>query len=109
MEISKNEIKEWMRKHHHSRRWLASKCKVSAETLANWFSKNGEIPDKHMQTISRLIIDNNIQKQNVVLSFSREEFHLLETWAYKHGSMLHDHLEQTLLRLAENEVPDLDI
>lgn len=109
MIVSKNEIKEWMVKNDHSRRWLANKCGVSIETLSNWFSKSGEIPEKQIHRISKLIIDNNIQKQNLVLSFSLDEFRLIEAWAYKSGALVHDHAEQALIKLARNEIPDLEV
>ena len=37
-------IKEWLRAHGKTRRWLAEQCRVSVRTVHTWFTARGNIP-----------------------------------------------------------------
>ena len=50
-----------------------------------------------MATIAKLIENNNVEKQPLVLQFSREEFEQIERAAYREGSLIHEWSEKFLI------------
>lgn len=94
MVLTKDDIKQWMQANFHTRRWLASKCGVSIQTLANWFSKNGTIPETQMAAIAKLIQTNNIQKNQIIVEFDRPELEQITAKAYQENMLVQDWIEK---------------
>lgn len=55
-------IKEWLRAHGKTRRWLAEQCRVSVRTVHTWFTARGNIPVTQYLFIDKLMSEGESWK-----------------------------------------------
>lgn len=107
MVITKDKVLQWLEEHHHSRDWLAEKCRVARGTVNNWLVSPRPIPSKAVPIIQALMqADEERSKintrlpQNLVLEFSREDFDQICKAAGKAGKGPTTWSEEQLRNLA---------
>ena len=61
MNLTKDQIKEWLNHPDRSRLWLAKACGVSKNTVNNWLSTAIVIPKKQLIRISDLIENPKVE------------------------------------------------
>ena len=54
-----DEIKNWLKRHQHSREWLGQQTDTHKRTVDNWLSAGQPIPDSKLSLIRRLIADDD--------------------------------------------------
>ena len=57
MELTKDDIKAWLKEHGNDRAWLGQQLGVTRKTVQNWLSTDRPIPTAKLRLIERLIQD----------------------------------------------------
>lgn len=55
MDITKKNIKDWIKSSGKNRKWLADQCLVTIATVNDWFTSRGTIPDTKLALIKTLM------------------------------------------------------
>ena len=114
MNITKQEVSDWLKKFNHTRKWLADKCSVSKRTVDNWLSSPQDIPAKAIPIITALMHADEekarietVLPQNLVLEFSREDFNAICDRAIHERMRPNEWAEQQLRQLAYEDLDSL--
>lgn len=75
---SKSEIKAWLKRERHSRKWLGEQCGVEKRTVDNWLSSPKEIPHATLALIARLMEDDENQPGKNPRAPARDQYFSLE-------------------------------
>jgi SOS-response transcriptional repressor LexA len=78
MHPTKEQIKEWLKRFHHSREWLGKQCGgVSKRAVDNWLSSPREIPESTLYLIVRLMEDDRVAEEERLRSGDPPQSHLV--------------------------------
>ena len=81
-------IKEWLRAHGKTRRWLAEQCRVSVRTVHTWFTARGNIPVTQYLFIDKLMNEGEswkVQLPNTIpVNFPETEMEIVHKFQELH-------------------------
>lgn len=114
IQLTKDEIREWLISHKRDRDWLAEACGVAKGTVDNWFS-NRPIPESSLATI-RLLMDRDLghakssPDETRLIEFTSGEFEEIEAARARVGSPSRpDFYHDAIMKYArELPIEDLD-
>ena len=72
MQMTKNDIKSWLRAHKKTRAWLASQLGVSLGSINNYLSTKQPIPERSMRLIVSILTDSTNPPQSLSVTIPEE-------------------------------------
>lgn len=94
MDITKDQIKHWLKSSGRDREWLGKQCGVSKRAVDNWLSRERPVPVAILTIIRRLMDDDRRaaemqeESQNLVLEVDVPTFERWSRAALKHGEIV---------------------
>lgn len=95
VELTVDDLKEWMRMSDHTQQWVARECNIDVRTLRNWFA-GGKIPKKQQVRLRELIKIDSEVLHPVTIILGHGDFLIAKKRAFAEGITFNEYCKRTL-------------